>query len=56
MSEMTVKQALDRVEELTQHVSISLPAHIQIKQVIESVRQEAQRSLDGGSPAPKKGK
>lgn len=46
MSEMTAVEALARVEELAQSLTISLPAHIQLRQVIESVRQEEKSSQE----------
>jgi len=38
---MTPVQALDILEDRMQHILASIPIHVHIKQMIESVRQEA---------------
>lgn len=45
MSEMTIKEALDSVETALANLNMSLPAHIQVKQVIAQVRKQAADSV-----------
>ena len=40
---MTTLEALDMVEDRLQHVAASVPVHVQIKQMIASVRQEVEK-------------
>ena len=40
---MTALEALAMVEDRLQHVAASVPVHIQMKQMVESVRQEIEK-------------